>query len=429
MKVHCDEGSYIFDNTFKTAFPKHETTSSYTQTSVGFMSGVENLDEENAENIDTNEFNYLIPEVSSNCPERQQNKVNIKAGVNDKYKINSDTKQRKLKKPADKFQDYFESKQALFLVKNCVVRLRKIDNELKGCQEIKASHLQTVRNGNIRASKRNLKESRHMSVDANASKSTDSEVLNEEQTYVDAKSYNEKISNLDYNISEDDTGSNNILNFYLKNPDALQELQCMTENDSNDDDDGGDDHMDFDNASSNLDTNEILRTSNASCPDRQASTCNSVEADNKTANLGKAIVDKEDTCNTTINTKIDIKQEIINGDYDTVPQNLKTVGQLTRKLSKKPTHKLRKSNNYIPGKVKTKKKKLIKLENDNVDSNSVVVRERTKSKSDRYGKKKSPVSANGEGKKKMSVSTRRLCDLCGLEFSRRQYAYHMLKHS
>ena len=425
MKIHCDEGSYIFDNIFKTAFPRHVTFSSYTQTTAEVESGVV---QENNENIDTfSGLDQTIPDVKSNSPEKQSESNATKVAVKDKYKTSSDVTLRKWKKPADKFHDYFASKYALSSGKKCVVKLRKIDSELKGCQNINVSDLHGVGNRSAISLETKLKQRKPSSNNGNESKSLNYENKQAKQTSVNA----EHGSNLSHN-DNGETNSANVYNFYLKNPDALQECD-ITNNDHDhhvEDNDNDDDYMDTDNAVSNQNANETSR-SDAPCLDPDVR--NSFEADtcNKAVFLRKVAIDDENASDINTTTDTGIKQEmsLFNEDDDDVCQETcKQSEQLTESEPKKTSHRNKKSNQKLSKKAQRKKRKLNKIEKETVDVKTGLARDTKK-----RPKNTSSVSAvehgNSKRKKKSSVPPRSLCDLCGLEFSRRQYKYHMLKHS
>lgn len=424
MNVHCDEGSYVFDNIFKTAFPRHVTTSSYTQTTTAVVNG---MIQENNENIDTFDgLDYRITDVQNNCPDKQSESNDTKAAVNDK---SNDVISKKMKKPADKFQDYFTSKYALSSVKKCVVRLRKIDCELRGCQDISVSYLEAARNRFCSAVtfKTNLKQSRPSLNDGNDKKEFNSENRQAKQTSVNAEYDNKKICNLRHTNNDQAsqaTGAN-VSNFYQKNPDASQEPSDVTYNFYNrhvDDDNDDIDYMDTDNDVSDQNAKETSRTSNSTCFNSNVSNSSEADTCSKEVILSTVAMNNENACDITTPNDKDIKQEnkAFNDAYDVCSETIKPSKQLTGKETKKTTCRKKKSKH-----TQGKKLKLRKNENEKVKS---VARD-----SEKAPKKKSSVSAvqhgNSKRKKKSSLPLRRLCDLCGLEFSQRQYKYHMVKHS
>ena len=117
-----------------------------------------------------------------------------------------------------------------------------------------------------------------------------------------------------------------------------------------------------------------------------------------------------------------------NDEYDACLETCNPSEQLTEREHKETTHRKKKSNQIFSKKAQRKKRKLNKIENEMVDVKTGLAGDMKKKP-----KNKSSVSAvehnNSKRKKKSSVPPRSLCDLCGLEFSQRQYKYDMLKHS
>lgn len=382
MKFHNDEGSYIFDNTFKIAFPKYETTCSFSQTDPE----VENSNKENVENA----CSEMILTAYKVCLE-EQSETNQKTLKNDSAegKTEMETVLSVTKKAGTcKYQHCIEDNRTPYSLPNCVVRLRNIEPDLKGKTRINMADIQELLKGQLKTSKGQEKESGNSLFDAYTCSS--SNATTDKHTFKDDTSCSRKYLHDNHENDLNDNGLD-VFNYYLSNPDAFQELQDIATDDSNEGDEEDFD-MHFDNIIDSPKVNEMKQPRNLSRCDSFRSVEGSPENEKS---FSRETQNSPDT-----NVLFQIKQETTDSDPDVGMKDTTQFGSVVKKSCKKNRNKKKKA-----------------IESKNVEKKQTNIQ------------KVNSQSRTPEGENKRSESTlKELCEICGLEFNRKRYKYHLLKH-